>query len=69
MVGEIHQILCRGGVFLYPIDELNCAVGGKLRLLYEGNPMATRTSVCLWLWVLIMKLKRFLIITMLIDFI
>ncbi len=40
MVGEIHRILCRGGVLLYPIDELNCAVGGKLRLLYEGNPMA-----------------------------
>ncbi len=40
MVGEIHRILCRGGVFLYPIDERNRQVGGKLRLLYEGNPMA-----------------------------
>ena len=40
MVGEIHRILCRGGVFLYPIDERNREVGGKLRLLYEGNPMA-----------------------------
>lgn len=40
MVGEIHRILCRGGVFLYPIDERNRSVGGKLRLLYEGNPMA-----------------------------
>lgn len=40
MVGEIHRILCRGGVFLYPIDERNRKVGGKLRLLYEGNPMA-----------------------------
>jgi len=40
MVGEIHCILCRGGVFLYPIDEFNREVGGKLRLLYEGNPMA-----------------------------
>jgi fructose-1,6-bisphosphatase I len=40
MVGEIHRILCRGGVFLYPIDERNRKDGGKLRLLYEGNPMA-----------------------------
>ena len=40
MVGEIHRILCRGGVFLYPIDERNRDAGGKLRLLYEGNPMA-----------------------------
>ncbi|PID46036.1 MAG: class 1 fructose-bisphosphatase [Proteobacteria bacterium] len=40
MVGEIHRILCRGGVFLYPIDERNRKAGGKLRLLYEGNPMA-----------------------------
>ena len=40
MVGEIHRILCRGGVFLYPIDERNRQDGGKLRLLYEGNPMA-----------------------------
>ena len=40
MVGEIHRILCRGGVFLYPVDERNRQAGGKLRLLYEGNPMA-----------------------------
>ncbi len=40
MVGEIHRILCRGGLFLYPIDERNREAGGKLRLLYEGNPMA-----------------------------
>lgn len=40
MVGEIHRILCRGGVFLYPIDERSREAGGKLRLLYEGNPMA-----------------------------
>lgn len=40
MVGEIHRILCRGGIFLYPIDERNREAGGKLRLLYEGNPMA-----------------------------
>jgi fructose-1,6-bisphosphatase I len=40
MVGEIHRILIRGGIFMYPIDERNRAAGGKLRLLYEGNPMA-----------------------------
>ena len=40
MVGEVHRILCRGGVFLYPIDEKNREAGGKLRLLYEGSPMA-----------------------------
>lgn len=40
MVAEVHRILLRGGVFLYPIDEENCASGGKLRLLYEANPMA-----------------------------
>ncbi len=40
MVGEIHRVLCRGGVFLYPIDERTREAGGKLRLLYEGNPMA-----------------------------
>lgn len=40
MVGEIHRILVRGGIFMYPIDERCRAAGGKLRLLYEGNPMA-----------------------------
>ena len=42
MVGDVHRILCRGGVFLYPEDEKLRAKGtaGKLRLLYEANPMA-----------------------------
>jgi fructose-1,6-bisphosphatase I len=40
MVAEIHRILTRGGVFIYPADSNNRAVGGKLRLLYEANPMA-----------------------------
>lgn len=40
MVGEIHRILVRGGIFMYPIDERCREAGGKLRLLYEGNPMA-----------------------------
>ena len=41
MVGDIHRILCRGGVFLYPMDARLQADGkaGKLRLLYEANPM------------------------------
>ena len=40
MVAEVHRILTRGGVFLYPKDAANAAMGGKLRLLYEANPMA-----------------------------
>lgn len=41
MVGDIHRILCRGGIFLYPMDERLKADGkaGKLRLMYEANPM------------------------------
>jgi len=40
MVAEVHRILCRGGVFMYPVDTENQAKGGKLRLMYEANPMA-----------------------------
>lgn len=42
MVGDLHRILSRGGVFLYPMDAKLQAGGkqGKLRLLYEANPMA-----------------------------
>jgi fructose-1,6-bisphosphatase I len=40
MVAEIHRILTRGGVFLYPADSNNRKAGGKLRLMYEANPMA-----------------------------
>ena len=41
MVAEIHRILSRGGIFMYPIDEKMKASGktGKLRLMYEANPM------------------------------
>lgn len=41
MVGDIHRILCRGGIFMYPLDERMIKAGkeGKLRLLYEANPM------------------------------
>jgi len=40
MVADVHRILTRGGVFIYPIDSKIKAQGGKLRLLYEANPMA-----------------------------
>ncbi|MCK4938782.1 MAG: class 1 fructose-bisphosphatase, partial [Rhodospirillaceae bacterium] len=39
MVAEIHRILTRGGIFLYPMDERLRDQGGKLRLMYEANPM------------------------------
>lgn len=41
MVGDVHRILCRGGVFMYPLDMKMLADDkqGKLRLLYEANPM------------------------------
>jgi len=40
MVAEIHRILVRGGVFMYPNDSKIKAQGGKLRLMYEANPMS-----------------------------
>jgi fructose-1,6-bisphosphatase I len=40
MVADVHRILCRGGVFLYPADQREPNKPGKLRLLYEANPMA-----------------------------
>lgn len=40
MVADVHRVLCRGGVFLYPLDSENRKNGGKLRLMYEANPMA-----------------------------
>jgi len=40
MVADVHRILCRGGVFLYPWDALDPDKPGKLRLMYEANPMA-----------------------------
>jgi fructose-1,6-bisphosphatase I len=40
MVAEVHRILIRGGVFMYPIDDGLRAQGGRLRLMYEANPMA-----------------------------
>jgi fructose-1,6-bisphosphatase I len=42
MVAEVHRILSRGGIFMYPLDEKLKAKGqgGKLRLMYEANPMS-----------------------------
>ena len=39
MVAEAHRILTRGGVFMYPKDTKDPAKAGKLRLLYEANPI------------------------------
>jgi fructose-1,6-bisphosphatase I / sedoheptulose-1,7-bisphosphatase len=39
MVAEAHRILMRGGVFLYPRDTKDEAKPGRLRLLYEANPI------------------------------
>lgn len=39
MVADVHRILVRGGVFLYPADTRPKVVNGKLRLLYECAPM------------------------------
>jgi len=40
MVAEVHRILMRGGIFMYPRDSRNPERAGKLRLLYEANPMS-----------------------------
>lgn len=40
MVADVHRIMSRGGVFLYPWDKREPDKPGKLRLLYEANPMA-----------------------------
>lgn len=40
MVGDVHRILCRGGIFSYPFDSKYPNKAGKLRLMYEANPMS-----------------------------
>ncbi|WP_153912655.1 class 1 fructose-bisphosphatase [Shewanella sp. TC10] len=40
MVGDVHRVLCRGGIFMYPTDNKNPEKPYKLRLMYEANPMA-----------------------------
>ena len=39
MVADVHRILCRGGLFTYPWDNCEPNKPGKLRLMYEANPM------------------------------
>lgn len=38
LIADVHNVLHRGGIFMYPADNSN--PNGKLRLLYEGNPIA-----------------------------
>jgi fructose-1,6-bisphosphatase I len=40
MVADVHRILTRGGIFLYPWDAREPGKPGKLRLMYEANPMS-----------------------------
>lgn len=40
MVGDVHRIISRGGLFLYPQDARPTNSNGKIRLLYEANPLA-----------------------------
>jgi len=40
MVAEVHRILTRGGIFMYPRDTKDPSKPGRLRLMYEANPMS-----------------------------
>lgn len=40
MVADVHRLLIRGGVFMYPKDNKDPSKAGKLRLMYEANPMS-----------------------------
>ena len=40
MVADVHRILTRGGIFMYPWDKREPQKAGKLRLMYEANPMS-----------------------------
>ena len=40
MVADVHRILTRGGIFMYPWDKREPDKPGKLRLMYEANPMS-----------------------------
>lgn len=40
MVADVHRILTRGGIFMYPRDQRPSGKKGKLRLMYEANPMS-----------------------------
>jgi fructose-1,6-bisphosphatase I len=40
MVADVYRVLINGGIFLYPWDSKDADKPGKLRLLYEANPMS-----------------------------
>lgn len=40
MVADVHRVLSRGGIFMYPWDQREPHKPGKLRLMYEANPMS-----------------------------
>ncbi len=40
MVADVHRILTRGGVFMYPADKRDPDKPGKLRIMYEADPMS-----------------------------
>jgi fructose-1,6-bisphosphatase I len=40
MVAEVYRILTRGGIFMYPQDSRDPSKPGRLRLMYEANPMS-----------------------------
>ncbi len=40
MVGDVHRVLTRGGLFTYPADSRDATKPNKLRLMYEANPMS-----------------------------
>jgi fructose-1,6-bisphosphatase I len=40
MVADVHRIMIRGGIFMYPADRREPDKPGKLRLMYEANPMS-----------------------------
>jgi fructose-1,6-bisphosphatase I len=40
MVGDVHRVISRGGAFIYPGDNRAGIENGKIRLLYEANPLA-----------------------------
>ncbi|NVK26256.1 MAG: class 1 fructose-bisphosphatase [Gammaproteobacteria bacterium] len=40
MVGDVHRVISRGGVFVYPGDSRSGIENGKIRLLYEANPLS-----------------------------
>ncbi|BFM19071.1 class 1 fructose-bisphosphatase [Gilvimarinus japonicus] len=46
MVADIHRVICRGGIFLYPSDKREKVTSGKLRLIYEASPMALIIENC-----------------------